>query len=202
MKEASFYRNAAWQQLSKQWGPAVVFTLVFFAVSCVASVIDGIFLSTGIVSILLLSPVQYSYHVQLLENTRCGKELKVETLFDYFSDYSRIVGTHILMYIYIFLWSLLLIIPGIIKSISYSQVAYILYDDPSLAYDKAIERSMAMMDGHKWEYFWLGLTFIGWYLLAILTLGIGFLWVNPYVSKTCALFYEDLKREYEGKATA
>lgn len=202
MRTSSAYRNSAWEQLSGKWESALVLTLVFLALSFIASTIDNLFLSTGIISMLLLAPIQYSYNIQMLENTRSGKALEVKTLFDAFNDYTRITGTYLLQCLYIFLWSLLLVIPGIIKAMSYSQVNFILHDEPSLAYDKAIERSMAMMDGHKWDYFCLLLSFIGWHLLGIITFGIGYLWVIPYEVKACAFFYEDLKKEYAAKQNA
>ena len=202
MRTSSAYRNSAWEQLSGKWESALVLTLVFLALSFIASTIDNLFLSTGIISMLLLAPIQYSYNIQMLENTRSGKALEVKTLFDAFNDYTRITGTYLLQCLYLFLWSLLLVIPGIIKAMSYSQVNFILHDEPSLAYDKAIERSMAMMDGHKWEYFCLLLSFIGWHLLGIITFGIGYLWVIPYEVKACAFFYEDLKKEYAAKQNA
>ena len=92
---------------------------------------------------------------------------------------------------------MLLFIPGIIKSISYSQTSFILKDYPELKNNEAIELSMAMMEGHKFDYFYLMLTFIGWFFLGILTLGIGLLWVNPYYATASAHFYEYVKEDYE-----
>ena len=72
---------------------------------------------------------------------------------------------------------------------------YVLEDNPELSGDKAIEESMRLMSGHKWELFWLHLTFIGWALLCTLTLGIGFFWLVPYMNTAQAAFYEDIKAE-------
>jgi uncharacterized membrane protein len=94
-----------------------------------------------------------------------------------------------------------LIIPGIIKGISYSQTSFILKDNPELSYNAAIERSMAMMEGYKMQYFLLQLSFIGWILLSMLTCGILNLWVLPYVVATDAHFYEFVKEEYEKRIT-
>lgn len=196
MKSLSAYRDAAWNSLSGNWGSAVVFTLVYFVIACIASAIDVAFtLGSSLVTVLLTAPVTYSYDVMFLDNQRSGKAFDVQALFEGYNDYLRITGTYLLMCVYIFLWSLLLIIPGIVKYISYSQTFYILRDEPSLTYNGAIERSMAMMEGHKMDYFLLILSFIGWYILGILSLGIGFLWINPYISRTLAFFYEDLKSE-------
>lgn len=72
---------------------------------------------------------------------------------------------------------------------------YILKDQPELSFNAAIERSMAMMHGHKMQLFMLYLGFIGWFILSLLTLGIGFLWLIPYVNAAQTAFYLDLKRE-------
>ena len=203
MKSSAAYRDAAWNSLSGNWGSAVVFTLVYFVIACIAGVIDGaLALGSSVLTALLTAPVTYSYNIMFLDNQRSGKAFDVQALFEGYNDYLRITGTYLLMCVYIFLWTLLLVVPGIIKSISYSQTLYVLRDEPSLTYNGAIERSMAMMEGHKMDYFLLILSFIGWYILGIISLGIGFLWINPYVSRTKAIYYEDLKSEYENKTIA
>ena len=103
------------------------------------------------------------------------------------------------MNVFIFLWSLLLIIPGIIKSYSYAMTPYILVDKPELSANEAIEESMRLMSGHKFDLFYLQLSFIGWFILALLTAGIGFLWLTPYYNSTVASFYLSLKAEDEAK---
>lgn len=203
MRSLSAYRDAAWNSLSGKWMSAVVLTLAYFSLTFVITSLEMVVeYFSSIISILLTAPIAYSYSVAFLEYGRSEKRLDVKSLFNGFNDYFRITGTYLLECLYIFLWSLLLLIPGVIKAISYSQVFYILHDEPTLSYNKAIERSMAMMDGHKMEYFLLGLSFIGWFLLGMITLGIGFLWINPYIIRTLAIYYEDLKCEYERKITA
>jgi uncharacterized membrane protein len=100
------------------------------------------------------------------------------------------------MFVFILLWMLLLIIPGIIAALSYSMTFYIIADDETMDAMEAIDKSKAMMDGYKWKYFCLALRFVGWALLCILTLGIGFFWLMPYMQVTNAKFYEDVKANY------
>ena len=88
--------------------------------------------------------------------------MNIGGLFDGFNDFGRIVGTKLLQAIYTFLWTLLLVIPGIIKNYSYAMTDFILKDQPELANNAAIEKSMAMMDGNKMKLFLLDLSFIGW----------------------------------------
>ncbi len=104
-------------------------------------------------------------------------------------NYSGIVFTMLLKGLQNFLWYLLFIIPGIVKSYSYSMVPYILAENPNIGIRRAIELSNDMTDGHKFDMFVLDLSFIGWYLLCLLTLGIGFLFLAPYINATKAELY-------------
>lgn len=97
----------------------------------------------------------------------------------------------------VFLYYLLLIVPGIIKTISYSLVPYILVDDPNMSSGDVLDLSAKMMNGHKMDYFKLGLSFIGWHLLAALTLGILEIWIAPYQATAMTKFLSEVKSEYE-----
>ena len=199
MMNSAYFRNKAWEQLNHQWGTAVLFTLVYLlisvAVSKAAEIIPFVGAVLSIVVALGLYPMTYSYNVAFLNNLRSGEPIKIDSLFAGYKDWFRIVLTYFLLYIYVFLWSLLLVIPGIIKSIEYSQVAFILRDNPELSDNAAIEKSMAMMLGHRWQYFKLQFSFIGWWLLVFVTFGVAILWVQPYVWAACANFYESLKAD-------
>lgn len=107
--------------------------------------------------------------------------------------FGKVLWTEILVSIFLFLWSLLLVIPGIVKAFSYSLVYFILIDHPEYSATEAITKSRAMMDGHKWELFKLFLSFIGWWILCIVTFGIAAIWVSPYFMTAFAKFYENLK---------
>ena len=102
-----------------------------------------------------------------------------------------------LMSVFVFLWSMLFVIPGIIKAFSYAMTPYILEEHPELTANEAIDHSRAMMKGHKFDLFWLYLSFIGWGILCIPTLGIGTFWLIPYMQTAQASFYEDVKADYE-----
>lgn len=92
------------------------------------------------------------------------------------------------------LWSLLFYIPGIIKSISYSQMFYLMAENKKMTAAEAQKKSMEIMEGHKWEYFVLGLSFILWYLLVGITFGLAAIYVAPYIEATKAEFYRKLKK--------
>ncbi|QEA32549.1 DUF975 family protein [Secundilactobacillus malefermentans] len=111
--------------------------------------------------------------------------------------FTSTLAISLLTYIFTFLWTLLLIIPGIIKSIAYSQ-AYLIYKDsvdsgnPDVRYLECITKSRALMNGHKGEYFVLQLSYLGWAILSGITLGIGFIWLVPYMRATNTNFYRHL----------
>lgn len=115
---------------------------------------------------------------------------------DVFSEFDRFgdgFTQRFLVNLYVALWSLLFIIPGIIKSFSYAMTPYIMAENPGMSASDAITRSKEMMDGYKADLFVLHLTFIGWEILAALTLNIGYLWLNPYRNAANAAFYQELK---------
>ncbi len=199
MKSAKEFKAAAREQLCGKWSQAALFTLGYLALAVVISMLEASFWNHSIITTIVIIPASFSYVTAFLEDKRTGAGFNIASLFAGYNDCLRIVGTYLLTYVYIFLWILLFIIPGIIKSISYSQVFFILKDNPELSYNAAIERSMAMMDGHKLRYFWLGLTFIGWIILGTITFGIAYFWVLPYMTAAMADFYEEVKKEYENK---
>ncbi|MDF7626376.1 DUF975 family protein [Lactobacillaceae bacterium L1_55_11] len=105
----------------------------------------------------------------------------------------------LLQAIWVFLWSLLLIVPGIIKTLSYSQALFIYRDKlaqgEKIGYAEAITLSRKMMDGHKWEYFVLHLSFLGWIILASIPAGLGYIWLVPYQQATFAAYYDQLAQQ-------
>lgn len=199
MRSNSELKNRGMDALNGNWGLAAIITLVYgLLVGGCSTAAQYINASFGLISLVLL-PIYYGYAIIFLDRVR-GKELDFGKLFDGFKDFGRIFGTTFLIGIYTLLWMLLLFVPGIIKSYSYAMTLFILKDYPELSYNRAIEKSMAMMDGHKMKLFLMDLTFIGWAILCCLTLGIGFLFLKPYVMTSHAAFYEDLKSE-RGEAT-
>jgi uncharacterized membrane protein len=190
MKENFLLRKQSYDLLEGRWMISALIFLVYTVIMGAASSI--------VIGTILLLPLTYSIKVIFLDLNR-GQELNASDLFGGFKDYGRILLTMLLTDIYIFLWSLLFVIPGIIKYYSYSMVPYVLRDYPDLSFDEAIEQSMHMMSGFKSKLFMLDLSFIGWAILCVFTLGIGFFWLIPYVYTNHALFYEDLQEFYEAR---
>ena len=208
-RSSSEFRVAARKALSGRWSQAAMFTFVYLLMALLIQfVVEGIAIAIGqkqsigssIVSTFLVLPLSYAFLISILRVVR-GGEFELSKLFTPYGDV-RVYSTGILCHLYTFLWSLLLIIPGIIKFYSYAMTFYIISDDPTIEGNAAIEKSMAMMKGHKMELFLLDLTFIGWILVGIITLCIGFLWVGPYIDAAHACFYESIKLDFEDESIA
>ncbi len=145
----------------------------------------------SLVSFIVGGTVQLGYTEYLLKQyNRANFDIK--DLFSQFHRFGQGFAQSFLRNLYILLWSLLFIIPGIVKSFSYAMTPFIMAENPEMTANEAITASKQLMDGHKGELFWLGLTFFGWELLNILTLGIGSLFLNPYKNAAYAAFYKDL----------
>ncbi|KXY18295.1 DUF975 family protein [Bacillus sp. FSL K6-0067] len=147
---------------------------------------------------IIMGPLILGVYYLILNAVR-KKTIRIGHIFRWFQDLNKFVEAfliYLLVKIYIWLWTLLFIIPGIIKSFSYSMTYFIINDHPEYSMNQAITESRRMMDGHKIEYFLLCLSFIGWFLLSVITLGVGFLWLAPYFYTTKAEFYKDLSDDY------
>ena len=124
------------------------------------------------------------------------KRVKPGALFrGMFKNFFEKWGASLLMSVYVFLWSLLLIIPGIVKSYAYAMTYYIMQENPGMSLGLAIGKSRRMMKGHKWELFLLDLSFTGWMLLGIVTFGLALFYVWPYYQAARAAFYYEIKKE-------
>ena len=210
MSTNSELRRRARQALEGNWGIAVAATLILLVITglfgvSVSLVSGNVWWQAGgnLLSVLTL-PLTWGFYIFFLDVVRGdGEEHLFRTLFEGYTGgrFLTVLGTMFLMQLYILLWSLLLIVPGIMKSMSYAMTPYILKDNPGISAVDAIHRSRVMMDGHKMKLFVMYLSFIGWVLLCLLTLGLGFLLLGPYVRTSVATFYQDLLEE-ERKAAA
>ena len=145
----------------------------------------------AVIHLLLGSVVGVGYsrfNLELVDGNNAG----FDHLFKYFPYWANALCTRLLMGVYVALWSLLFIIPGIIASYSYAMTEYILAEHPEMTANEAISKSKEMMDGNKWRLFCLHFSFIGWAILCVFTLGIGNLWLNPYENAAIAAFYREI----------
>jgi uncharacterized membrane protein len=187
MKKSRELRALARSQLHGSWLAAVGVVLVYY-------IIIGISGAAIVGPIILGGPLTLGFLGYFSRKAR-GEEAELENLFDGFKFlFVTSFLLNLLMGIFIALWTCLFIIPGIVKSLSYSMAYYILRDNPNIRATEAITRSRKMMKGYKGKLFVLHLSFIGWGILCCLTFGIGFLWLCPYINLSIANFYEDLKQ--------
>jgi len=174
---------------------AITFCLTF--ISTFATMINegfGAFVSfivefaiAGITPLLMVSFITY-----LRANIRGNNKDYKSCVDEHKKSWLNYFMTSLMVEIYVFLWTLLLIVPGIIKAIEYSQVYMILSENPNMDWKEAIDKSKKMMEGHRMDYFLLILSFIGWGFLVVFTLGIAAIWVIPYIETTNVKFYEYL----------
>lgn len=201
MDSITNYKNRALSALENKWGNFVAITFVYGLIIGITQVLSGdkdspaILHLIGLVLFILALPLTWGYQTLFLGAVR-GGEVTAKDMFEGYNKelFSRVLTTTLLYYVYVFLWSMLLLIPGCIKAYSYAMTPFILKDNPEMKNNAAIEESMRMMDGHKLELFLLDLSFIGWAILSILTCCIGFLWLTPYMNMARVNFYEDLKK--------
>ena len=217
MQLNSELRAQARERLEGQWGTFVLMTFLMLVIQTILQIPGYIgsllevlspenvlaslsFSNISNILSLLALPLSWGLTVSLLRNHR-EESVDLENLFDGFRGgrYTRVFCALFLVNLFTFLWALLLIIPGIMKAFSYALTPYILLDEPELTARQAITRSCEIMQGRRWKLFCLSLSFIGWGILSLLTFGIGFLWLVPYMNASIAAFYEDARAEYEAE---
>jgi uncharacterized membrane protein len=184
-------RAKARASLSGNWTPAVLHFLLYYVIAIGLGLISLIPLVGWIASVLLTGALTYGLYTYFLVLSR-GELPSTAILFSGFSRFVETFLLSLLIGIFTLLWTLLFIVPGIIAALRYSQAYFILKDNPGISALEAINRSKALMAGHKGRLFVLGLTFIGWYLLCMITIGIGLLWLAPYIYTSFGHFYNDL----------
>ncbi len=211
MRTNQDYKNAALDRLRDNWSPAVLATIVItiLCLACtggqtvpqyVPNANTGLILwlcgGSFLLSIFVINPLIVGYDNAMRLFYERGDTEILSNLFKIATtNYFHKVWGMFLMELKVFLWSLLFLIPGIIMSFSYAMTPYILEEHPEIGAWEASTRSKEIMTGHRFDLFWLYLSFIGWALLCILTFGIGLFWLIPYMSASEIGFYEDLKAE-------
>jgi uncharacterized membrane protein len=191
MKENSELRSLARAQLKGSWLQAV-------GVCFVGALIVTVSGAVVVGPIIIGGPITLGICGYFIRKAR-NESVKFENLFDGFDLFGSSFLLCLLQTIFITLWTCLFVVPGIIKTLSYSMAFYILRDNPTMGASDAITASRKMMNGYKGKLFGLYLSFIGWALLCVLTCGIGYLWLIPYIEQATANFYEDIKENGEGK---
>lgn len=166
-----------------------------FFLLCLSAVIIQILPVAGpIIWLLLVGPYTLGFYNYSLRISR-GENVELSTMFSGFNDFGRGLLAYLLTGIYVLLWSLLLIIPGILAAFAYTMTYLILVDNPDMGVNDAISLSRKLMTGNRWKLFCLGWRFFGWLILALFTFGIASFWVYPYMQVAVAKFYDDIKEQ-------
>lgn len=179
---------------NSRWLMALVVYLVY-------SVIISALSSIGI-GLIFAGCFMLGYIGVFMGIARGKEEIDVSGLFDGFKGekFTKSLVLYIVETLYILLWCLLLVIPGIVKSYSYAMSFYIMNDHPEYTATQCLDESRRIMNGHKLDLFCLHLSFIGWIIVGTLTCGIGMFWIEPYMQLSQANFYEELKKEEAPRA--
>jgi len=208
MKTDQEYKNAALEVLKGNWNEAVISSIIYVIIGllCIGKqpIADIFKFNPGllwsmrgtstILSLFVLVPLA----IGLSNAFRClfmsGNPNIFSNLIGFgIRNYLHNIWVYFITIVKIFLWTLCLIIPGIIKSFSYAMVPYIMVEHPEYSAEMCTAESSRIMAGHRLELFMLYLSFIGWIILSIVTCGIGFFWLIPYMETTQAAFYNDIK---------
>ena len=196
-------KTKAKESLKGHYGEAIKILLINMVIAAICGgIVGGILGVTGVkeeimatvldvVSIIYTCLVGFGLVSFFLKISR-NEEVTWKELFSKTNMFVPYLVITLLVGIFVFLWSLLLIIPGIIAALGYSQVYLVKLDNPEMGDFDAIKKSKELMRGHKWEFFLLNLSFIGWIILGAFTFGILYLWLIPYMEVTMCNFYNEL----------
>ena len=199
------HKKTSLSALSGNWAMSIIATLLYLIAVGILSNIPSVFANpehapgtytflTLLLTFLFVAPIEvgyanaFRYHITQDDTDFISNTFKIG-----FSQWIRTAVGILLATVYIVLWCCLFVIPGIIMSFAYAMVPYILIDRPDLSISQAVRESRLMMRGHKWDLFILSLSFLGWILLSIITFGLGFLFLLPYMQGAVASFYESIK---------
>ena len=201
MNRNSVFRANARAQLggnifNEIWLMALAVCLIqSLVLSLASSIVIGVILVGGLLSYGLCH-----VFLQMVRSQKTKPE--ISDLFTGSDQFLSLLILYCLQALFTFLWTLLFIVPGIIKSYAYSMAFYIKHDHPEYDWKQCIDESRRMMDGHKWQLFCLDFSFIGWILLGSCCCGLGMLWVTPYQQLAHTNFYENLKAIYDPEIIA
>lgn len=172
-------------QLAGNWSNAAIATLVYLVILSAASF-------TYIGELVLTGPLSFGYvlYVSCLVDT---KNNNLNLLFKGFDRFVETLIAGLLISVAVGIGTALLIVPGVIAALGLSMTFYIMADDPNISGLDAMKMSWQMMDNHKWDLFCLWFRFIGWILLGVITCGIAFIWIEPYITAATLNFYRNLR---------
>ena len=188
-------RARARESLNGKWRPIIFVTVMLSLPIFILSMISVL---GTIIDFLLFGVVWISYLSFFLPIAR-NKKVRVNTLFSGFKRYEFYTMVYLLFLLKLIIGTIIFIIPGLIAKYRYQLVPFVIADNPNITNPAdALNKCKILMKGNKWRLFTLQMSFIGWWFLSVLTFGIGFLWLVPYMNVTFAKLYDDIS---SGKVT-
>lgn len=184
-------RARAWEACRGNWKDVGLAWLIYVGLGIAIALLSACGIGV-LLYYVLFPPFILGLHMCSLNVAR-GKGTKPSGTLDGIGNMKTAIALNFVNGLLVELWSLILIIPGIVKSYAYSMSFFVLADNPEMSQSEARAESVRLMEGNKMRMFLLTLSFIGWYLLSALTFGILLFWVIPYVNVTIACFYDELK---------
>ena len=181
--------NAAKSSLTGVWNNAALAMFIYFLVAGAVSVIP-------FGSMVIGGPLALGIAIFALKLSN-NEKAEISDIFEGFKNFVQALVTYLLMVAIVILGFILLIVPGIILAFGFSQAMFILAEEPEMRPADILRKSWEMMKGHKMDYFILSLRFFPWAILCVFTLGIGFLWLLPYMYTTFANYYKELRGDRE-----
>ena len=193
MRARDFRKMATEKCQFNQTNLLVIFLIVL--------IISSAMQATAIFGLILMGPLTMGV-IKVVTKVYNGEKADLEDVFYTLNEtglktFVKAIEANLLIVLFTFLWSLLFVIPGIIKSYSYAMTFYIIDEKPDISVEEAIEESKKIMHGNKWRLFCLDLSYIGWIFLCVLTFGILYLWITPKMELARYLFYKNLKGEIQ-----
>ncbi|MBR5536085.1 MAG: DUF975 family protein [Clostridia bacterium] len=185
-------KQAAKAQISGRIGKFFLMYLAYFGVALLFSMVGALIPAVGTIVATMATYPMYFGIIAVCIALADGNDFKVSDMFNGFHDWWGAIKTYFFVGLFTSLWSLLLIVPGIVKSYSYRLAIYIKAENKDMPALEAIRRSKEIMEGHKLEWFVLDLSFIGWGLLVGITFGIAAIWVTPYMDMTYVNAYRKM----------
>jgi len=189
-----YLKSQAKQQIRGNIGVLFVITLIISIISTLSGlVLSQIPIVGNLISTFIIAPAFTLSITQIYLNITINKTPAVSDAFSGFNSFWTAFKVQFLAALFAFLWSLLLIIPGIIKSISYSMSMYVLAENNEKSALECINESKRITEGYKLDLFVLALSFIGWIFVGYITFGIAYIWILPYMQATFANAYVNIK---------
>lgn len=186
-------KSRAKAQIKGKIGVLFLITLIIGLISGAAGALLGAIPGGALIVSIIITPAFSLSLMRVYLTVAQDANPEVKDTFSGFDDFWSAFKVTFLVGLYTFLWSLLFVIPGIVKSFSYSMSLYILAENKGKSAKECIKESIEMTDGHKMELFVLALSFFGWMLLGAITLGIAYIWITPYMQATFTNAYLSLK---------